>query len=58
MSAQLILFTCPKCNRQLVWAAESATIYCKKCDRWITAKELKEKNPAKIHPEHDQMILF
>jgi hypothetical protein len=54
----MIQFICPKCNRELAWAYEYASVYCRVCDRWIRAGQLKRTNPAKIDPEQDQLILF
>lgn len=55
---QLIQFICPKCKKQLVWANETAIVYCKKCDRWVRFHDIKESNPAKMDPERDQLSLF
>ncbi len=54
----MIQFICPKCNRELAWAYEYASVYCRVCDRWIRAGQLKRTNPAKIDPDQDQLILF
>jgi len=54
----LIEFTCPKCKKLIAWANESASVYCKDCDEWIQAKDLKNMNPAKIDPNTDQLLLF
>lgn len=54
----MIQFICPKCNRDLAWAYENASVYCRACDRWVRAGELKRINPAKIDPDQDQLILF
>ena len=60
MAAQklMIQFTCPRCGRELAWAYESASVYCRACDRWIWAKEMKVVNPAKSDPERNQLQLF
>lgn len=54
----LIEFTCPKCEKLIAWANESASVYCKECDEWIQAKDLENMNPAKIDPTTDQLLLF
>jgi transcription elongation factor Elf1 len=54
----MIQFTCPKCDRELAWAYEHATVYCRSCDRWVKASEIKRVNPAKIDPDKDQLTLF
>jgi endogenous inhibitor of DNA gyrase (YacG/DUF329 family) len=54
----MIQFTCPKCGRDLAWAYEYASVYCRACDRWIRAAELKQINPAKADPDADQLVLF
>jgi endogenous inhibitor of DNA gyrase (YacG/DUF329 family) len=54
----MIQFICPKCGRDLAWAYEKASVYCRSCDRWIRAREMKTINPAKSDPEQDQLQLF
>jgi hypothetical protein len=54
----MIQFICPKCNKELAWAYEYASVYCRVCDRWIRAGQLKRTNPAKVDPDQDQMVLF
>ncbi len=54
----MIQFTCPKCGRDLAWAYENASVYCRACDRWIRAGAMKIINPAKIDPERNQLQLF
>lgn len=54
----MIQFICPKCNRELAWAYEYASVYCRVCDRWIRAGQLKRTNPARIDPDKAQLILF
>ncbi|MDT8899958.1 hypothetical protein [Anaeroselena agilis] len=54
----MIQFICPKCGRDLAWAYENASVYCRSCDRWIFAREIKNVNPAKIDPDQDQLQLF
>ncbi|MBP2656001.1 MAG: hypothetical protein H6Q73_3570 [Firmicutes bacterium] len=54
----MIQFRCPKCNRDLVWAYETASVYCRMCDRWIRASQLKKINPAKLDPDQAQLLLF
>jgi len=54
----MVQFVCPKCNRDLAWAYEYASVYCRVCDRWIRVGEIKRINPAKINPEQDQLLLF
>jgi len=54
----MIQFICPKCKRDLAWAYETASVYCRPCDRWVTAEQLKDINPAKIDPNQDQLLLF
>ena len=54
----MIQFTCPKCHRELAWAYETATVYCRSCDRWVAAAQMKEANPAKIDPDQRQLLLF
>lgn len=58
VTRQLILFTCPKCRRKLVWANETAIVYCKKCDRWVRSVDIKEVTPVKMDAENDQLTLF
>jgi tRNA(Ile2) C34 agmatinyltransferase TiaS len=55
---RLILFICPACGKEIAWAGEKATVYCKKCDRWIKAKEIKAANCAKMDAKTGQLILF
>lgn len=54
---RLILFTCPKCSREVAWAGEKATVYCKKCDRWIKSSDIKA-NPTKMDAKTGQLMLF
>jgi tRNA(Ile2) C34 agmatinyltransferase TiaS len=54
---RLILFTCPQCGKELAWAGEASLVYCKKCDQWIKATDIKS-NPAKMDPKTGQLILF
>lgn len=54
----MIQFCCPKCGRDLAWAYEKATVYCRGCDRWVRAAQLKNINPAKIDPDDKQLLLF
>jgi len=54
----MIQFICPKCNRDLVWAYENASVYCRTCDRWVRADQMKRINPAKIDPNKNQLFLF
>jgi uncharacterized Zn finger protein (UPF0148 family) len=54
----MIQFTCPKCGRDLAWAYENASVYCRACDRWVRAGQIKQINPAKIDPDHNQLRLF
>ena len=54
----MIQFICPKCNRDLAWAYENSDVYCRVCDRWVRAVDLKRTNPAKIDPDQNQLILF
>jgi len=54
----MIQFICPKCDHDLAWAYESASVYCRACDRWITVEQLKRINPAKLDPSQDQLLLF
>lgn len=54
----MIQFVCPKCGRDLAWAYENATVYCRACDRWVRAAQMKDINPAKAEPERNQLRLF
>ncbi|VBB08243.1 Hypothetical protein LUCI_3512 [Lucifera butyrica] len=56
----LIQYICPKCRCHLLWAMRTATVYCRKCDRWITVKELKEAYPLEMDPskEKEQLKMF
>jgi hypothetical protein len=33
-------------------------VYCRACDRWIRAGQMKAINPAKYDPERKQLQLF
>jgi uncharacterized protein YbaR (Trm112 family) len=57
MPKKLLLFVCPKCQTNLAWASEVATVYCKKCDRWVKASDMKS-TPIKLNPDNDQLLLF
>jgi hypothetical protein len=54
----MIQYICPKCGRELVWAYENVSVYCRACDRWVWARQMKTVNPAKIDPDHNQLQLF
>lgn len=54
----MIQFTCPRCGRELAWAYENASVYCRACDRWVLARQMREINPAKADPERNQLQLF
>ncbi|MDR3560712.1 MAG: hypothetical protein P4N59_04625 [Negativicutes bacterium] len=54
----MMQFICPRCNRDLTWAYEYASVYCRVCDRWIKAAQMKRINPARIDPEKSQLLLF
>lgn len=56
--ANLIEFTCPKCQKKLVWALENSKVFCKTCLRWVHAKDIKNPNPAKLSDDSEQMTMF
>lgn len=58
MNDELFLFTCPKCKHQLAWANQTARVYCKACDKWVSLNQSEEESPVKLDPEQDQMLLF
>jgi len=60
---RMIRFVCTHCDRPLVWAAESVSVKCPSCGRWIQANRFwkgNENKPKgkkkKISPE--QLELF
>lgn len=55
---EFIQFSCPKCHRPLVWARANALVYCKRCDRWVSQKQIKDENCALMDPEDRQLRLF
>lgn len=56
--ANLIEFTCPKCQKKLVWALENSKVFCKTCLRWVHAKDIKNPNPTKLSDDSEQMTMF
>ncbi len=60
METKLMEFICPKCKKSLTWANQTAIVYCKRCDKWVRAKDIKEVNPARMDAEGDnnQLTLF
>ena len=60
METKLMEFICPKCKKSLTWANQAAIVYCKRCDKWVRAKDIKEATPARMDAEGDnhQLTLF
>ncbi|MEG6585723.1 hypothetical protein [Dendrosporobacter sp. 1207_IL3150] len=49
---KLVEFICPTCDKQLIWAKESAKVLCNSCSDWVEFNDL--KNPRIIIEEVDE----
>ena len=54
-----VLFVCPKCGKQLAWAAPNVSMSCPKCGKWVTDKNRKRDYTDLYLPiDSDQIVLF
>jgi len=58
MVNKLMQFICPKCQTPLIWAQPQATVYCKQCNRWVSAEQLKDSKLITMNGDNGQIILI